>query len=477
MIFCVVLLLFTTTTRAAITQRDLRSIFVHHQEFCRETAPRLGGNGLKQYRTSHAPTACATSEAHEWHVNTDAVLDEEIFQTQLHHRRRQLTAATTPQPHIYLARITTGTLATSDLRTTIETNTGVSFDEYFKANQDNREYFLLYTASPTELVALEQEKDIDEIIPLPFDWKLSPLLLSDDGFHKDTAVATTQYKTLQLKISPRAKTLMKATTTTTMSTLSATIYQDLIQHNPAWAYTITVQSAGAEGASHFATVAAAQHQEELSEWIVVSNIPSHDRDAVANRVATFPQGMCVFSILCMCSMYHVPCIHTCVDTFFVPLFFYIKVIRVEPILMHTVSNAWARWVTQSYLGATTDTTKDISKLQRATIWNRGITGAGQVVGVGDSGLAHKNCLFNEPGKTITVARGATFNDPNHRKVVQYVAFADGVAGEDRDHGTHVSGSVAGNAVMGGTLGEYNGMAPAAKLAFFDIGRAGARGLR
>ena len=86
-------------------------------------------------------------------------------------------------------------------------------------------------------------------------------------------------------------------------------------------------------------------------------------------------------------------------------------------------------------------------------------------------------MFHDEKKEIVVAKGATYNDLGHRKVVQYVAFADAVAGEDRDHGTHVSGSVAGKSPMGGTLGDYDGMAKDAKLAFFDIGVAGAAGLR
>ena len=94
-------------------------------------------------------------------------------------------------------------------------------------------------------------------------------------------------------------------------------------------------------------------------------------------------------------------------------------------MLHTTSNAWARWITQSYKGATTDPSKNIGTTQRATVWNRGITGKNQVVGVGDSGLATKNCLFNDPATPMTVATGATFNSKTHRKVAQYVAFADG----------------------------------------------------
>ena len=457
MILTVVLLsLACSSSLAAISQRDLRSIFVHHQEFCRETVqrPAIGVAGeTVQFRTSHSIQACKTSLDHEWHINEANILDEAEFQTQLKHRRRQLTDSTTHRGHVYLARIAPNVLVSSELRTKIQIKLGITFDEYFKAIEDNREYFLLYSSSEDEVGALEKETEIDEIIPLPFDWKLSPLLLGDDGFDEDnqadadaasetTMTSSTTYKTLQLHISPRAKKLMKESATgTTMVTLARQMLQQIQKDDPVKWKGVVVQSAGAEASGHFDSLKTAQKHEEESEWMVVSNIPSMYRNDMATLVSTFA-----------------------------------TVIRVEPMLLHTTSNAWARWVTQSYLGATTDTTKDIATLQRTTIWNRGIQGQGQVVAVGDSGLAHKNCLFDEPGKTITVQTGATYNDPTHRKVVQYVAFADNVAGEARDHGTHVSGSVAGNALQGGTLGEYDGMAPKAKLAFFDIGQAGARGL-
>ena len=60
------------------------------------------------------------------------------------------------------------------------------------------------------------------------------------------------------------------------------------------------------------------------------------------------------------------------------------------------------------------------------------------------------------------------NDASHRKVIQYVAFADGGAGENEDHGTHVSGSVAGKTPQGGALGAYDGMAPEVSFANFSF---------
>lgn len=97
----------------------------------------------------------------------------------------------------------------------------------------------------------------------------------------------------------------------------------------------------------------------------------------------------------------------------------------------------------------------------------GLDGANEVIGIADSGLDDNSCFFNA---NRNLQRDAE-PDFNQRKVVQYIAFADGVAGEENDHGTHVAGSVAGQCtVAAGT--KYDGMAPAAKIHFFDIGNAG-----
>jgi hypothetical protein len=103
----------------------------------------------------------------------------------------------------------------------------------------------------------------------------------------------------------------------------------------------------------------------------------------------------------------------------------------------------------------------------------GLNGSGEVVGVGDSGLDDKSCFFN--GANINLPRD---QEPNFAmpKVIQYIAFADGVAGEANDHGTHVAGTVAGRCSV--TAGQkYDGMASAAKIHLFDIGLAGQPSLR
>jgi len=121
------------------------------------------------------------------------------------------------------------------------------------------------------------------------------------------------------------------------------------------------------------------------------------------------------------------------------------------------------------------------------VFEQNIKGQGQVVGVGDSGLDYDACFFSDATQPITQAQipsgrtGQPANFPNHRKIVQYRGYADNLSGEIGGHGSHVAGSVAGKVV--GNLGEqtapaggYDGAAPEAKVAFFDIGRPGQRGL-
>ena len=75
---------------ADITQKDLRSIFVHQQEFCREISPTLStdADGNSKQRTTHSELHCAASTKHEWHVNTRAILTSSQFQARVADRVR-----------------------------------------------------------------------------------------------------------------------------------------------------------------------------------------------------------------------------------------------------------------------------------------------------------------------------------------------------------------------------------------------------
>eukprot|EP01038_Epipyxis_sp_PR26KG_P016558 gene16558-22606_t len=98
----------------------------------------------------------------------------------------------------------------------------------------------------------------------------------------------------------------------------------------------------------------------------------------------------------------------------------------------------------------------------------GLTGEGQICGIADSGLNDLSCFFIDDSRlypTVTTNRSGAI-EWNRRKVIQYTAFADS-CDEKGGHGTHVSGSVAGSSKE--LFSDMNGMAPDAKITFFDIG--------
>jgi hypothetical protein len=108
-------------------------------------------------------------------------------------------------------------------------------------------------------------------------------------------------------------------------------------------------------------------------------------------------------------------------------------------------------------------------------WRAGLTGAGQVAGVGDTGLDLGSCFFDDPDGRRP--------GPRHRKVEGYRAIAD--AGDATGHGSHVCGSLAGNPRSGlpregaGVWEDpaaYSGMAPEARLLFSDLGPDDGEGL-
>ena len=111
-------------------------------------------------------------------------------------------------------------------------------------------------------------------------------------------------------------------------------------------------------------------------------------------------------------------------------------------------------------------------------WGVGLTGEGQVVGVADTGLDVNNCFFRQTGglgvndtSVFSLPTVGAFNS-SQRKVVQYVTSTDNTDVRN-GHGTHVCGTVAGyreGSPIGGT-NNFNGVAPEAKIAFFDIGDA------
>lgn len=127
------------------------------------------------------------------------------------------------------------------------------------------------------------------------------------------------------------------------------------------------------------------------------------------------------------------------------------------------------------------------------IWSRGILGSGQIVAVTDSGLDRNEGWFNRLDKGSGVNNGITNAEnttpptpgtlfPNH-KVIGYWVLPGASPYDDNNvcgtsptsfHGTHVSGTVAGDSGTASTptAANYNtgdGMAPNAQILFQDAG--------
>lgn len=125
-----------------------------------------------------------------------------------------------------------------------------------------------------------------------------------------------------------------------------------------------------------------------------------------------------------------------------------EVLWIEEAVPMELLNDTTKWVIQNYLYGDTK------------IWDHGIHGEGQIVGIGDTGLDYDMPWFIDPGFTPV--------GPTHRKVVGY----DDTFGNDYDadfgHGTHVAGTVGGDRTPVDGLDGANGMAPKAKLYIQDL---------
>ena len=121
------------------------------------------------------------------------------------------------------------------------------------------------------------------------------------------------------------------------------------------------------------------------------------------------------------------------------------------------------------------------------IWEHGLHGEGQVLGIIDTGLDADSCWFSTSTdklpavNTWSQAGGyATQTDPSHSKVLAYDFLyscdqwrdqrdcenpSQARAWDTNGHGTHCAGNMAGHRAMGGN----NGMAPEAKLVIQDGG--------
>lgn len=145
-------------------------------------------------------------------------------------------------------------------------------------------------------------------------------------------------------------------------------------------------------------------------------------------------------------------------------------------------NSQGQWLHQS---------NENSPTPQTPVWDRGVYGCGQTVGVLDTGLWMENRAFRDdtqatPVSVCTSGTGCTSIPANDdaRKVVAYYKWS-GLSGgswaDNHGHGTHVAGSVAGNdsfskpgadcenftTAGGGT--DLDGMATGAKLVMQESG--------
>lgn len=102
-----------------------------------------------------------------------------------------------------------------------------------------------------------------------------------------------------------------------------------------------------------------------------------------------------------------------------------------------------RWIVQSNV------------LNETPVWDRGLHGEGQIAGLIDTIMHEPHCMFDDslpPG------------DPNHRKVVGW----RNVTGASQFHGTHVAGTLAGDAPPIGMYNINDGLAFAARISFSNV---------
>jgi len=135
-----------------------------------------------------------------------------------------------------------------------------------------------------------------------------------------------------------------------------------------------------------------------------------------------------------------------------------EICSVEPIHSDQTSNTNVQWILQE---------PDVPNVSKLPWFEAGLKGEGQVVAVSDTGLDMNSCYFSDSRGNVRPSKSNAF-DKTRRKVIQYYNFVDGVDG--RGHGTHVAGTIAGFSQYKDESGENeNGVAPNAKIAFFDIG--------
>lgn len=93
-----------------------------------------------------------------------------------------------------------------------------------------------------------------------------------------------------------------------------------------------------------------------------------------------------------------------------------------------------------------------------------LTGAGQVIGIADTGLDSQSCFFYDEA----IPTPYNYVDKDHRKIIYYKTVSDNI--DFSGHGTLVSSVAAGKCLNEKSENYYyNGAAPDAKISFLDVG--------
>jgi subtilisin family serine protease len=111
------------------------------------------------------------------------------------------------------------------------------------------------------------------------------------------------------------------------------------------------------------------------------------------------------------------------------------------------------------------------------IFDSGLRGEGQVIGIMDTGLDVDDCRFDDPVVGLPAINQASGIETNaeHRKILAVDFHWDAdwppqpSSWDDHGHGTHVAGSAAGDVLGNQAHDGVDGMAPAAKLVIQDGG--------
>jgi len=123
----------------------------------------------------------------------------------------------------------------------------------------------------------------------------------------------------------------------------------------------------------------------------------------------------------------------------------------------SINNAHASHLILGHPGASWTTSAQLPALHAA-----GLSGQGQVVGLGDTGINVDSCSFKDYTKPVPY----NFVGAEHRKIAAYwTLHGDAVDGPD-GHGSHIAGSIASNSAALGREG--SGIAPEARLAIVDL---------